>query len=48
MQVLKYLPSFLLGIIKSVPLISTGEEMESSHTYVCNENPASIEEEVLG
>ncbi len=26
----------------------TGEEMELSHTYVYNEDPASIEEEVLG
>jgi len=26
----------------------TGEEMELSHNYVYNENPASIEEEVLG
>lgn len=26
----------------------TGEEMELTHTYVYNEDPASIEEEVLG
>lgn len=26
----------------------TGEEMELAHTYVYNENPASIEEEVFG
>lgn len=26
----------------------TGEEMELSHTYTYNEDPASIEEEVLG
>jgi hypothetical protein len=26
----------------------TGEEMELSHTYIYNEDPASIEEEVLG
>jgi hypothetical protein len=26
----------------------TGEEMELSHTYIYNEDPANIEEEVLG
>ena len=26
----------------------TGEEMELSHTYVYNEDPANIEEQVLG
>ena len=26
----------------------TGEEMELTHTYIYNEDPASIEEEVLG
>jgi hypothetical protein len=26
----------------------TGEEMELNHTYIYNEDPASIEEEVLG